>query len=115
MHRQVLQISWDRLCASDRYQNEHEQQGFLHAFILLRPTQTRNSGRAEQWIAGRGWDATEGTRGCQLRREDRGQLSVALFDRKPKDWIKCSYTQVRYWEKLVQPLMTGEARRTTLT
>ena len=25
---------------------------------------------------------------------------MALFDRKPKDWIKCSYTQVRWWGKV---------------
>ena len=41
----------------DRYQSEREQQGFLHALILPCPTQTPNSGRAEQWIAGCGWVA----------------------------------------------------------
>ena len=39
-----------------RYQN--------HTLILPRPAKTRNSGRAEQWIARCGWVPRRGARGC---------------------------------------------------
>ena len=65
------------------------QSGWVYDAEPASPTQARNSGRAEQWIAGRGWVPRRGA-----------SCSVALFDRKPKDWIKCSYTQVRWWGKV---------------
>jgi hypothetical protein len=57
-HPDVRGFPWDWFSTPDRYQSEHEQQGFLHAFILLRPTQTRNSGRAELCLVVQRWWGT---------------------------------------------------------
>ena len=49
-------------------------------FILLRPTQARNSGRAEHcWIAGRGWMPR---RGASCRQLGRGGASLPFFEER---------------------------------
>ena len=68
------------LTSSDRDESQRGQQGSLHALILPRPTQTRNSGRAEHCLVVQ-------RQGCPKTKrqvaEAQGRASVRHRSRRP--------------------------------
>ncbi len=68
-----------------------------HALILPRPTQARNSGRAEQWIAGCGWVPRRGASCRLLGRGDRGRRSRS---RRPESTCHTSHPKPRDEERI---------------